>query len=175
MPGAGDTRPGSSYEPVILAPVPASWGYRAKYDGWRDGPLVAAVVIGGVFLLGMVAAAGYAARTLPSGARVPLNAGMPEYSLWLPKFAGLAAWLGVGVAAFAAVALVTLSGVAANWATSLRVVLLPCAMMIVLAAETGAVISARQRYVDGRTPAAVSHTGPDATPEGTPEAALGNE
>jgi hypothetical protein len=103
------------------------------------------VVIGGVFLAGMVATAGYAAWTLPTGARVPLNAGMPEFSYWLPKPAGLAAWLGAGAATFAAFAAVTLNGHAATWASSLRVVLLPCAMMIVLAAEAGAVISARQR------------------------------
>ena len=33
-----------------------------------DGAVIAAVVIGAVFLLGMVAAAGYAARMLPSAA-----------------------------------------------------------------------------------------------------------
>ena len=137
--------------------------------------MVAAVVVGGVFLLGMVAAAGYAARTLPSGARVPLNAGVPEHSLWLAKPAGLAAWLGAGVAAFAAAALVTQSGLTASWASSLRVVLLPCVMMLVLAAQTGAVITARQRYADGQTPATMSPAGPDATPEGTPEAAPGDE
>lgn len=106
------------------------------------------MVIGGLLLAGMVAAAGYAALTLPAGARVPLNAGVPSYSAWLPKAAGLAAWLGAGVVTFAAFAALTLSGPAANWATSLRVVLLPCAMLIVLAAEAGAVITARQRVAD---------------------------
>jgi hypothetical protein len=101
-------------------------------------------VIGGVVLLGMVAAAAYAARTLPADARVPLNAGMPEYSVWLSKSAGLAAWLGVGVAAFAAFAALTLNSLADNWAQSLRVVLLPGVMVVVLAAEAGAVIVARR-------------------------------
>jgi hypothetical protein len=106
--------------------------------------VLAALVTGGVLLLGMAATAGYAARTLPAGARVPLNAGMPEYSVWLPKLVGLAAWLAVGVAAFAAVAALTLGGLAANWAQSLRVVLLPGVMLVVLAAEAGAVIVARR-------------------------------
>jgi hypothetical protein len=110
-----------------------------------DGPVVAALAIGGVVLLGMVATAGYAVRVLPPGARVPLNAGVPEYSVWLPKPAGLAAWLAVGAAAFGALAALTLSGLAANWAQSLRVVLLPCVMTVVLAAEAGAVIMARRR------------------------------
>ena len=123
--------------------------------------MVAAVVIGGVFLAGMVAAAGYAAWALPAGARVPLNAGVPEFSLWLPKPAGLAAWLGAGLVTFAAFAAVTLTGLSAAWATSLRVVLLPGVMMVVLAAEAGAVITARQR-ADDQAPASVPGTGPDA-------------
>jgi hypothetical protein len=129
-----------------------------------------------VFLLGMVAAAGYAARTLPASARVPLNAGTPEHSLWLPKPAGLAAWLGTGVVTFAAFAALTLSALAANWATSLRVVLLPCAMLVVLAAEAGAVISARQQCEAGLAPA----TAPAAEPEAAepdaaaPDAAAGD-
>jgi hypothetical protein len=106
--------------------------------------VVAALVIGGLFLLGMAVAAGYAARTLPAGARVPLNAGVPEYSIWLSKPVGLAAWLGVGVAAFAVFALLTSSSLANDWAQSLRVVLLPSVMMVVLAAESGAVIVARR-------------------------------
>jgi hypothetical protein len=66
--------------------------------------VVAALVIGGLLFLGMAATAGYAVRVLPPGARVPLNAGVPEYSVWLPKLAGLTAWLGAGAAAFAALA-----------------------------------------------------------------------
>jgi hypothetical protein len=107
--------------------------------------VVAALAIGGALLAAMVATAGYAARTLPPGARVPLNAGVPEHSVWLPRLAGLAAWLGAGAAAFAALAALTLSGLAANWAQSLRVVLLPGVMTVVLAAEAGAVIVARRQ------------------------------
>jgi len=113
--------------------------------------LTAAVVIGGVLMLGMVAVAWHAARVLPAGARVPLNVGVPEYSLWLPKAAGLAVWLAAGVVTFAAVAAVTLDSLAASWATSLRVVLLPCAMLVVLSAQAGAVIYAR-RYPSGPVP-----------------------
>src|ERR1700761_6318501 len=132
----------------------ASRGYRARHEGSRDGPVVVALAIGAVFLLGMVAAAGYAARTLPTGARVPLNAGMPEHSIWLSKPAGLAAWLGVGVVAFAAFAALTLNSLAADWAQSLRVVLLPSVMTVVLAAEAGAVIVARRCAASGPVPPA---------------------
>ena len=138
--------------------------------------MIAAVVVGGLFLLCMVGAAGYALRALPAGARVPLNAGVPEYSLWLPKAAGLAAWLAAGAVTFAAVAMVTLDSLAADWATSLRVVLLPCAMLIVLAGQAGAVIVAR-RYASGPAPATVPGvspaTGPGINPEPQAEAVPG--
>ncbi len=120
--------------------------------------MAAALVIGGVLLLGMVATAGYAARALPAGARVPLNAGVPEYSVWLPKRAGQAAGVGVGAAAFTALAALTMSGLAAGWAQSLRVVLLPCVMTVVLAAEAGAVIVARRHAAGQPGP------GPGAAP-----------
>ena len=69
---------------------------------------------------------------------------MPEHSIWLSKPAALAAWLGAGVVAFAAFAALTLNSLAADWAQSLRVVLLPSVMTVVLAAEAGAVIVARR-------------------------------
>jgi uncharacterized low-complexity protein len=107
--------------------------------------VTAALVIGGVLLIGMVVAAGYAAAVLPPDARVPLHAGAPEYSVWLSKRTGLAAWLAAGAAAFAVVTSLTLSDVAANWAASVRVVLLPSVMCVALAAEAAAIITARQR------------------------------
>jgi hypothetical protein len=115
--------------------------------------LIAALVIGGVLLLGMVAAAGYAIRTLPADASVPLHAGAPEYSLWLSKCSGLAAWLGVGVAAFAVFASLTVSGIASNWSPSMRVVLLPSVMCVAFAAESAAIISARRRGPASQVPA----------------------
>ena len=124
-----------------------------------------------MLLLGMAVVAGYAARVLPAGARVPLNAGVPEHSFWLPKPAGLAAWLAVGVVTFAVFALVTLNSLAADWATSLRVVLLPGVMLVVLAAEAGAVILARRRSADDRTQA----TEPEAAQESPSGAAQGSQ
>ena len=124
-----------------------------------------------MLLLGMAVVAGYAARVLPAGARVPLNAGVPEHSFWLPKPAGLAAWLAVGVVTFAVFALLTLNSLAADWATSLRVVLLPGVMLVVLAGEAGAVIVARRRCADSRAQA----TEPDATQESASGAAQGSQ
>ncbi|MCL2582176.1 MAG: hypothetical protein FWE35_06950 [Streptosporangiales bacterium] len=116
--------------------------------------MVVSLVLGSLLLLGMAAAAGYAVRSLPAGSRVPLNAGVPEYSLWLPARAGLGAWLGAGAAVFAVLAWLTTSSVSAHWSSpALRAVLLPAVMLVMLAAEAGAVISARQRAGLRRTPA----------------------
>jgi len=140
-------------------------------------PLLAALVIGGVFLLAMIAAAGYALRTLPAHASVPLHAGAPEYSVWLAKRAGLAAWLGIGVAAFALFAALTMSGFAGKWSPSVRVVLLPSVMCVVLAAESAAIISARRRGADGHVPAEPADAEPaDAEPaDAEPAAAAENQ
>lgn len=102
-------------------------------------------MISGLLLLGMVGAAGWAVVRLPGDARVPLHAGTPEYSYWLSKRAGLAAWLGIGAVAFAALAWLSLSRVSDNWAASMRVTLLPAVMCVGLAAEVAAIILARAR------------------------------
>ena len=106
--------------------------------------MTASLALSGVLLLAMAVTAGYAIASLPRGARVPVNAGTPEHSLWLSKLAGLAVWLAAGVAAFAALESLTRSGVAVNWATSMRVTLPPAALCVVLAGEAAAVITARQ-------------------------------
>jgi hypothetical protein len=106
--------------------------------------LIASLAAGGLLLAGMVAATWYAAVRLPGDARVPLHAGTPEYSVWLSKRAGLAAWLAAGTVVFAALAWLTLSKAAANWAASMRVTLLPAVMLVALAAEVAAIILARR-------------------------------
>jgi len=106
--------------------------------------LIASLIIGGLLLTAMIVAAGYAAVRLPGAARVPLHAGSPEYSVWLSKRAGLSVWLAAGAVAFAVLTWLTLSRAAANWATSMRVTLLPAVMCVALAAEVAAIILARR-------------------------------
>lgn len=152
-------RADTPYE-LPIRPVPsAGRRYCETHGTAREGALIASLIIGGLLLAAMAAAAGYAAVRLPGDARVPLHAGTPEYSVWLPKRAGLAAWLGAGAAAFAALAWLCLSRVAANWATSMRVTLLPAVMCVALSAEVAAIILAR-RATSGDAPG----TPADATP-----------
>jgi len=115
--------------------------------------VVTSLGIGGVFLLAMVAATGYAAVTLPAGARVPLHAGSPEYSYWISKWAGLAVWLAAGALGFAVPALLSDSSVSASWASSIRVTLTPAVMCVALALQAAALILARRRYPRPAVPA----------------------
>lgn len=123
-------------------------GYRERHgapaDPDPDPTLTASLAISGVLLFAMAVTAGYAIVSLPRGARVPVNPGTPEHSVWLSKLAGLAVWLAVGVIAFAALESLTRSGIAVNWATSMRVTLPPAVLCVVLAGEAAAVIIARQ-------------------------------
>jgi hypothetical protein len=130
----------------------------------RDKTLIASLVISGLLLLGMVGAAGYAVVRLPADARVPLHAGTPEYSVWLPKRAGLSIWLAAAAVAFAALAWLTLSRVAANWATSMRVTLLPAVMFVALAAEVAAIILARTSVDAAEHPAVPPETEQQTVP-----------
>ena len=121
-------------------------------------------MISAVLLFAMAVTAVYAVVSLPRGARVPVNAGIPERSLWLSKPAGLAVWLAAGALAFAVLAWLTRSDLAANWATSMRVTLAPAALCVVLAGEAAAVITARQ--------AVVSEAGAEASAEASAKASL---
>ena len=113
--------------------------------------MIASLAVGGLLLTGMVAATWYAAVRLPGDARVPLHAGTPEYSVWLSKRTGLAAWLAAGAVVFTALAWLTLSQAAANWAASMRVTLLPAVMCVALAAEVAAIILARRAIPAGNS------------------------
>ena len=114
--------------------------------------MIGSLVAGGLLLAGMIVATWYAAVRLPGDARVPLHAGTPDYSVWLSKRAGLSAWLAAGAAVFAALAWLTLSQAAANWAASMRVTLLPAVMCVALAAEVAAIILA-SRAIPAPVPA----------------------
>ena len=111
--------------------------------------MTASLAVSGVLLFAMAVTAVYAVASLPRGARVPVNAGIPERSVWLSKPAGLAVWLAAGAVAFAVLAWLTRSDLAANWAMSMRVTLAPAALCVVLAGEAAAVITARQAVSPG--------------------------
>jgi hypothetical protein len=51
--------------------------------------MVASLVVGGMLVLAMVAASGWAAITLAADARVPIHFGSPERCLLVSKRAGL--------------------------------------------------------------------------------------
>lgn len=107
--------------------------------------MAASLAIGAAFALAMLVATWRAAVILPAAARVPLHAGMPEHSYWMPKRAGLAFWLGAGAVIYAGFGSLCSSGIAADWASSVRLTLTPAAMCVACAFQAAALISALRR------------------------------
>ena len=75
----------------------------------------ASLVVGGVFLLAMIAASAWAAATLPAGARIAIHCGFPERCYLAPKRAGLVIWPAVGAVVFGVFGGIAASSLAADW------------------------------------------------------------
>ena len=65
---------------------------------------MASLNVGGVLLLAMIVASGWAAVTLPVEARIPVHVGSVEHRVLASKRAGLVIWLAVGAVLFGVVA-----------------------------------------------------------------------
>jgi hypothetical protein len=115
--------------------------------------LTASLVIGGVLLLAMIAASGYAAVTLPADARIPIHYGSTEHCYWASKRGGLLVWPGVGALAYGIVGAFTWSNLTYNWAPAGREVLTPAVMCVALAFQAGALVMARRQSADLVIPA----------------------
>jgi hypothetical protein len=107
--------------------------------------MVASLVIGGVLLLAMVAASGWAAVTLPPDARIPIHFGSDEHCYWVPKRAGLVAWPAAGAVCYAILGGFSASSVASNWVPGVRAVLTPAVVCVLLGFQAGALVLARRR------------------------------
>jgi hypothetical protein len=106
--------------------------------------VVAALLIGGVLLLAMVAASGHAAVVLPADARIAIHCGSAEYRYLASKRAGLVIWPALGALCFGVLGGITGSSLAAGWVPGVRAVLVPAVMCVVLAFQAGALIMARR-------------------------------
>ena len=106
--------------------------------------MVASLVIGGVLLLAMIVASGWAAVTLPAEARIPVHAGSVEHRYLASKRAGLVIWPAVGAVLLGVVGGITGSSVAAGWVPGVRDVLTPAVMAVALAFQIGALVLARR-------------------------------
>ena len=105
--------------------------------------MAASLIVGGVLLLVMVAASGWAAVTLPAEARIPVHAGSAEHRYLVSKRAGLVIWPAVGAVLFGVVGGITGSSLAVGWVPGVRDVLTPAVMIVALAFQIGALMLAR--------------------------------
>jgi hypothetical protein len=106
--------------------------------------MLASLIIGGVFLLVMVAASVRAAVVLPAGARVPVHVGSVDHCYLAPKRAGLVIWPAAGALAFGVFGGVAASSLAADWVAGVRDVLTPAVLAVLLAFQAGALVLARR-------------------------------
>lgn len=120
---------------------------------------------GGVLLLAMIAASGWAAVTLAPDTRIPFHFGSDQHCYWTSKRAGLVIWPAVGAICYGILGGLSASSVAANWVPGVRDVLMPAVMCVVLGFQVGALVLARQRR--GPAHATIAEAG-TAADSGTP-------
>ena len=108
---------------------------------------MASLVVGGVFLLAMIAASAWAAVALPADARIPIHCGSAEHCYLAPKRAGLVIWPLVGAVSYGALGGVGVSSLAAGWEPGVRDVLVPAALCVVLGFQIGALMLALRRLM----------------------------
>ena len=106
--------------------------------------MVASLITGGVFVLAMVVVSARGAVVLPADARIPVHAGSVERCYLAPKRAGLVIWPGAGALAFGLLGGVAASSLAADWTASVRTVLMPAVVGVLLAFQVGALVVARR-------------------------------
>jgi hypothetical protein len=106
--------------------------------------VVASLVVGGVFLLAMVAASVWAAVTLPAHARIALHFGSAEHCYLVPKRAGLVIWPAAGALVFGVLGGIGASRLAADWVPGVRAVLVPAALCVLSGFQAGALVMARR-------------------------------
>lgn len=106
--------------------------------------MLASLIIGGVLLLAIVAASGWGAVVLPAGARIAVHYGSENHQFLVSKRAGLLIWPVLGVLLYGALGGIARSGLAAGWVPGFRDVLVPAVMVVVLAFQAGALITARR-------------------------------
>jgi len=124
--------------------------------------VVASLITGGVFVLAMVIASVRGAVVLPADARIPVHAGSVERCYLAPKRAGLVIWPGAGALAFGVLGGVAASSLAADWTASVRTVLMPAVVGVLLAFQVGALVLARRGVVARREGAPGRECGADA-------------
>ena len=106
--------------------------------------VLASLIIGGVLLLAIVAASGWGAVVLPADARIAVHYGSENHQYLVSKRAGLLIWPALGVILYGALGGIVASSLAAGWVPGVRDVLVPAVLVVLLAFQVGALITARR-------------------------------
>ena len=109
--------------------------------------MLASLIIGGMLLLAIVAASGWGAVVLPADARIAVHYGSENHQYLVSKRAGLLIWPALGVILYGALGGIVASSLAAGWVPGVRDVLVPAVLVVVLAFQAGALITARRLFV----------------------------
>jgi hypothetical protein len=118
------------------------------------------LVVGGVFLLAMVAASARAAIALPADARIALHVGSVERCYRVPKRAGLVIWPAAGAVVLGVLGGIAASSLAADWVAGVRVVLVPAALCVLFGFQAGALVMAARGAGDAVNDDAAEGGGP---------------
>jgi hypothetical protein len=105
--------------------------------------MVASLAVGGVLVLAMIAASGWAAVRLAADARIPIHFGSPERCVLVSKRVGLVIWPAAGAVLYGVVGGVCASALASGWVPGVRDVLTPAVLCVVLGFQVGALVLAR--------------------------------
>jgi hypothetical protein len=106
---------------------------------------VVTLVISGVLLLAIICLAAYGWVTLPADARVPLHYGFGSYDSFTSKRLGLVMWPVGGALVFGIIAATAGHAIKPNHpGGSAPLIILPIILVIVAAAEWGAISVARR-------------------------------
>jgi hypothetical protein len=105
--------------------------------------MVASLAVGGVLVLAMIAASGWAAVWLAADARIPIHFGSPERCVLVSKRVGLVIWPAAGAVLYGVVGGVCASVLASGWVPGVRDVLTPAVLCVVLGFQVGALVLAR--------------------------------
>ena len=109
--------------------------------------MLASLIIGGMLLLAIVAASGWGAVVLPADARIAVHYGSENHQFMVAKRAGLLIWPALGLIVYGALGGIVASHLAAGWVPGVRDVLVPAVLVVVLAFQAGALITARRLFV----------------------------
>ena len=104
--------------------------------------MTVALVVCGLLLGCMIGISVYAARALPSDARIPIHYGLGSYNNFASKTVGLIMWPAAGVVAYAIFAATGAGAVRPHGHAGSSIFILPVVFVLLVVAQIGAIRTA---------------------------------